>query len=113
VRAVLGRALAWGSALILCGLIVVGLRVQQIHLGYELDALRGERARLAALISQLEVEVATLTSPGRIEARARQLGLTTPAPEQVRLAREYVTGGQGLSRRERRSVVAVVPAPQP
>jgi hypothetical protein len=37
--------------------------------------------------------VATLRSPGRVETRARQLGLTVPGREQVRLAREYLPGG--------------------
>lgn len=83
-----------GSALLVVGLlVVVGLRVQQVHLAYQLDALRGERARIEVLVRQLEIEVATLRSPGRVETRARQLGMTVPGREQVRLAREYVPGG--------------------
>jgi cell division protein FtsL len=92
----LRRSLAtalFGSALLVVGLlVVVGLRVQQVHLAYQLDALRTERARAETLLRQLEIEVATLRSPGRVEARARQLGMTTPGREQVRLAREYVSG---------------------
>jgi len=72
---------------------VVGLRVQQVHLAYELDTLRGERVRTEVLLRQLEIEVATLRSPGRVETRARQLGMTVPGREQVRLAREYLPGG--------------------
>jgi cell division protein FtsL len=75
------------------GLGVVALRVQQVHLAYQLDALRGERARVEVLLRQLEIEVATLRSPGRVEVRARQLGMTVPGREQVRQAREYVPGG--------------------
>ena len=45
------------------------------------------------LLRQLEIEVATLRSPGRVETRARQLGMTVPGREQVRLAREYLPGG--------------------
>lgn len=83
-----------GSAVLVVGLLfVVGLRVQQVHLAYELDALRGERARTEVLLRQLEIEVATLRSPGRVETRARQLGMTVPGREQVRLAREYMPGG--------------------
>ena len=82
------------SALLVLGLLtVVGLRVQQVHLAYQLDAMRAERARVEVLMRQLEIEVATLRSPGRVETRARQLGMTVPGREQVRLAREYVTGG--------------------
>jgi len=83
--------------LILSGLGVVGLRVQQVHLGYQLDALRAERIRMEVQIRQLEVQVATLRSPGRIESRARQLGLTTPSRDQVRMAREFVAGTTGLA----------------
>jgi cell division protein FtsL len=81
------------SALLVVGLLVlVGLRVQQVHLAYQLDALRGKRVSVEVLLRQLEIEVATLRSPGRVEIRARQLGMTVPAREQVRLAREYVPG---------------------
>ena len=82
------------SAVLVVGLLfVVGLRVQQVHLAYQLDALRSERAKTEVLLRQLEIEVATLRSPGRVETRARQLGMTVPAREQVRLAREYMPGG--------------------
>lgn len=99
-------AVALGGALllVLAGLIVVGLRVQQVHLAYQLDAWRAERARLEVLIGQLDVEVATLRSPARIAARAQQLGLTAPGREQVRLAREYVTSTTGLAAAERNRV---------
>ncbi len=93
------------AAALLCSAVLVGgllavvfLRVQQVHLAYQLDALRVERARVEVLVRQLEIEVATLRSPGRVEMRARQLGMTVPSREQVRLAREYVAGGaNGLS----------------
>ena len=84
-------------ALVVCALAVVGLRVQSVHLGYRVDAVRAEHAELQALIRQLDVEVATLRSPARIESRARDLGLITPAREQVRLAREYVAGEHGVA----------------
>jgi cell division protein FtsL len=72
--------------------------MQQVHLAYQLDALRGERVRTDVLLRQLEIEVATLRSPGRVETRARQLGMTVPGHEQVRVAREYVPGGtRGLA----------------
>ncbi len=97
LRRTLALALAGALVLVVGGLSVVGLRVQQVHLGYRLDALRAERQRVETLIRQLEVEVATLRSPGRIEGRARKLGLVAPAPHQVRLAREYVPGSAGVA----------------
>lgn len=100
----LAVALAGALLLVLAGLVVVGLRVQQVHLAYQLDALRVERARTATLLSQLEVEVATLRSPARIAARARQLGLAAPDRQQVRLAREYVTSTTGLAAAERNRI---------
>ena len=93
LRRSLAVALSCAAVLVLALLVVVGLRVQQVHLAYKLDALRGDRARTEVLLRQLEIEVATLRSPGRVETRARQLGMTVPNREQVRLAREYVTGG--------------------
>jgi len=41
--------------------------------------------------------VATLRSPSRIEARARQIGLVAAGRDQIRLAKEYVAGGTGLA----------------
>ena len=90
-------ALLCSALLVAGGLGVAALRVQQVHLAYRLDALRAERARTEQLIRQLEVEIATLQSPGRLESRARQLGMTAPTREQVRLAREYVSSGSGTA----------------
>jgi cell division protein FtsL len=97
LRRSLALALSGALLIVLTGLGVVALRVQQVHLAYQLDALRAERGRLEALVRQLEVEVATLRSPRRVEQRARQLGLVPPAPGQVRLAREFVAGTTGLA----------------
>lgn len=95
------RSLGWTTAcatgLGLAALLVVGVRVQAVHLGYQLDAIRAERAKTETLIRQLEVQVATLRSPRRVESQARQLGLAPPAPQQVQAAREFVSGSGGLS----------------
>ncbi len=74
----------------------VGLRVQQIHLSYQLDRLRAAKADLEESRSRLRVEIYTLTSLARIEGKARaELGMVPPASNQVRLAREFVPGGGG------------------
>ena len=86
---------------------VVGLRVQQVHLAYQLERLHHERAELHTVLRQLEVEVATLKSPGRIEQRARQLGLVAPERAQVRLAREYTAAGTGLAAAHKSRVAAL------
>ena len=106
----LGAALAISAVLVGGALGVVGLRVQQVHLAYQLDALRAERTRTETLIRQLEVEVATLRSPARVEQRARQLGLTTPDRQQVRLAREFAPTGTGLAAANRSRVAAATDA---
>jgi cell division protein FtsL len=98
------RARRSAVALLCCSIAVgglalgaVALRIEQVHLAYRLDALRAERARTDVVIRQLEVELATMRSPGRLEQRARQLGMTAPTLAQVRLAREFVPGGSGVA----------------
>jgi cell division protein FtsL len=108
VRRSLIAALLVSAALVCGALGVVGLRVQQVHLAYQLDRLQRERADVEAAIRQLEVEVATLRAPARLEQRARQLGLAAPERQQVRLAREYLPAGTGLAAAHR-SRVAVLP----
>jgi cell division protein FtsL len=107
VRRSLGAALAISAVLVGGGLGVVGLRVQQVHLAYQLDALRVDRTRTETLIRRLEIEEATLRSPLRVEQRARQLGLTVPTRDQVRLAREFVSGTTGLAAAQRNRVASV------
>ena len=106
MRRSLVGALLVSAALVGGGLGVVGLRVQQVHLAYQLDHLQRERTQVETAIRQLEVEVATLQAPARVEQRARQLGLTPPDRQQVRLAREFVTAGTGLAAAHRSRVAA-------
>jgi len=109
VRRSLVMALATSALLAAGALTVVGVRIEQVHLAYRLDALRSERGRAQERIRQLEIEVATLRSPSRIEARARQIGLVAPARDQIRLAKEYVAGGTGLAANRSRAVSLIAP----
>jgi len=111
VRRSLIVALATAALLAAGALTVAGVRIEQVHLAYRLDALRSERGRAHDRIRQLEIEVATLRSPGRLEARARQIGLVVPARDQIRLAKEYVTGGTGLAADRSRAASLVAPRP--
>ena len=95
VRRSLIQAMIAGVVLVAVGLGLVALRVHDVQLAYRLDALRAERGRTERLLNQLEIEIATLSAPGRLESRARDLGLAAPARDQVRLAREYVSTGSG------------------
>ena len=96
-RRILVAVLAFAALAVGGALILVGMRVQQVQLAYRLDELRTQHARAQGNVRQLEIEVATLRSPGRLEARARKLGLVAPGRDQIRLAREYVAGGAGLA----------------
>ncbi len=111
VRRSLVVALATAALLAAGALTVAGVRIEQVHLAYRLDALRSARGRAQERIRQLEIEVATLRSPGRLEARARQIGLVVPARDQIRLAKEYVTGGTGLAADRSRAASLVAPRP--
>ena len=92
---------------------VVGLRVQQVRLSYRLDALRAARTELEETRNRLRVELATLRSLARIEGKARaELGMVLPAPDQVRLAREFVPGGSGLTSRTPLTAAADPAAPR-
>lgn len=111
VRRSLVVALATAALLAAGALTVAGVRIEQVHLAYRLDALRSERGRAHDRIRQLEIEVATLRSPGRLEARARQIGLVVAARDQIRLAKEYLTGGTGLAADRSRAASLVAPRP--
>ena len=96
----MATALACAGVFVALVLGVVGVRVQQVHLSYQLDGLRAARAELEETRSRLRVELATLRSLARIEAKARaELGMVPPGRDQVRLAREFVAGGSGISAR--------------
>jgi cell division protein FtsL len=90
-------ALACAALLVVVGLGLVALRVHEVQIAYRLDAVRAERARTERLVRQLEIEVATLSAPSRLESRARELGMTMPVRNQVRLAREYVPTATGTA----------------
>ena len=93
-------SLACAGFLVALILGVVGLRVQQVRLSYRLDALRVARAELEESRNRLRVEQATLKSLARIEGKARaELGMVLPGREQIRLAREFVPGGSGITSR--------------
>ena len=111
VRRSLVVALATAALLAAGALTVAGVRIEQVHLANRLDALRSERGRAQERIRQLEIEVATLRSPGRLEARARQIGLVVAARDQIRLAKEYLTGGTGLAADRSRAASLVAPRP--
>ena len=78
------RRLAIGAALASCMLFYAWQHFESIQLRYQLEALDTQRAQASQLNQQLQLEVATLRSPMRVDSIARnQLGLTVPVPAQM------------------------------
>lgn len=78
------RALLYGTAGAVLGMMaLVWTRNELTRLRYRLGDLAEQRAALNTEIEKLEIEVAALGSPQRIEARALALGLRYPQPGQV------------------------------
>ena len=74
-------------AVMLTGLGVARVKRQHevLRLGYKLDRQSQQVRNLTELRRRLEVERATLTSPDRIRRLATQLGMTTVAPDRIRI----------------------------
>lgn len=91
----LRRAGAYTFGLVVCAFAVVYVwqSVNVIRLGYEVEDLKKEKARLVKMNDMLKIEVATLTSPDRIERIATaRLGMKTPADSQVVLVKRMDKG---------------------
>jgi cell division protein FtsL len=79
-------------AMIVVAAIVTGVgiaRVKRQHevlrLGYELNRQSEQVRKLTERKRSLEVERATLTAPDRIRRLATELGMTTVAPDRIRV----------------------------
>ena len=78
------RLLVLGGVLVILCIVQVWLRLQVMHLGYELSAAHQMRLRLEQEQRELEVELATLRDPGRVgDLARRRLGMTEPREGQV------------------------------
>jgi len=75
---------AWVALLSVFGALEVWLHLQTTEIGYQLSALHGLVHRLSSETGELEVELATLRSPGSLDAIAkRRLGLRPPRDGEV------------------------------
>lgn len=74
-------------ACVLTGLGVVRVTRQHevLRLGYQLDREAERVRRLEETRRRLQVERATLTAPDRIKRLGTQLGMTTVAPDRIRI----------------------------
>jgi len=81
----------WSRAIVLGAIVVVGIalllvwvRLQAVHTGYQLSAARHLAHRLEQEQRELELELATLTSPRRLELLAREpVGLPDDVGEEL------------------------------
>lgn len=82
-RVLVRRLLGLGALLVLACIVHVWVRLQVIRVGYDLSAARNLQLRLDHERRELEIELATLRDPARIEEVARRLGMTAPRAGQV------------------------------
>ena|SRR5258708_3081520 len=78
-----------------------------LQYGYKIEAQMSERDRLIERNKSLQAEEAGLRDPGRIELRARQMGLESPRPGQVVPLESDASGTQVIAQL---GTIAVVPA---
>jgi cell division protein FtsL len=70
-------------------MVYVWQRVQVIKVGYEIEALKKEKAELLRENNDLQIEESTLTSPERIESIAdTDIGMHTPVSGQIVMVRK-------------------------
>lgn len=81
----LAAAITLAVLMVIAGsLALVWVRLQTVHAGYDLSAARHLAHHLEQEQRELEIEIATLTSPRRLERVARErLGMAPPAPGQI------------------------------
>jgi hypothetical protein len=78
-----------------------------LQYGYKIEAQMSERDRLIERNKSLQAEEAGLRDPGRIELRARQMGLESPRPGQVVPLDSDSSGNQVIAQL---GTITVVPA---
>ncbi len=67
------------------GVIRVTRQHEVLRLGYRLDRQAEQVRQLKEIRRRLEVERATLSAPDRVRRLATQLGMTTVAPDKIRI----------------------------
>ena len=79
----IAQKMAWGAALASCCLLYTWQHFQDIQLRYQLEDMQARHTQAVELNQQLHLEAASLSSPMRIDAIARQqLGMTVSVPAQ-------------------------------
>jgi len=65
------------------GLFYVRTRMQIVQIGYEISELETKNKDIKNRMRELQLEIASLQSPGELERKARKLGLVSPAMQRV------------------------------
>jgi cell division protein FtsB len=80
----LWRTVAMGSLVAAFFMLYIFQHFRCIDLSFQLEDLKGQQTKAAALNSELKLEIAGLRDPMRIDLIARRrLGLTEPLPTHV------------------------------
>jgi cell division protein FtsB len=78
------RSVALGGVVAAFFMLYIFQHFRCIDLSFQLEDLKGQQMKAAALNSELKLEIAGLRNPMRIDVIARRrLGLTEPLPTQV------------------------------
>ncbi len=85
VRSIVIAMIVLACALTAIGVIRVSRQHEVLRLGYQLSRGSEEVRQLREVRRRLELERATLTAPDRIRRLATQLGMTTVAPDRIRI----------------------------
>jgi cell division protein FtsL len=87
LRSVILALVAVAAVLTAIGLIRVTRQHEVLRLGYELSRKSEQVRGLRETRRQLELELATLTAPARIERLATRLGMARVTPDRIRVVR--------------------------
>lgn len=88
-------------------LFYVWQRTQVVHLGYQIEYLKKEKVALIRNNKELLIEVASLTSPARIESLASsRIGLSTPQREQIVVVQRMAPALPGSQKEKPSDMVA-------
>jgi len=85
MRPVIVAMIMTAVALTSVGVIRVSRQHEVLRLGYQLSKHSDQVKRLEEVRRQLDLERATLTAPDRIRRLAGELGMTSVAPDRIRI----------------------------
>jgi cell division protein FtsL len=77
-------------------MLYVGGKVQILRLGYQIDEMEKQKRDLERMNRSLQIEAASLSTPGRIEEIAvKRLGMVRPPKENIVVVKRKMGDGSG------------------